>query len=217
MTARFFLALALLGFAASSSTRADTNKPFVIVGFGDSLMAGYLLGPDEGFVPQLQKALIAKGFTNVVVRNAGVSGDTTSGGLSRLDWSLGAETDAVILELGANDALRGIDPKVTRENLEKMIETLKSRHIAILLAGMLSPPNMGADYADRFNPIYPELARKYDLDLYPFFLDGVTTHDDMTLADGMHPNPQGVAEMVKNILPKVEELIGKARTSGTQP
>ena len=217
LTARFLLALALMGFAAASQARAETNKPFVIVGFGDSLMAGYLLGPDEGFVPQLQKALHDKGFDNVVVRNAGVSGDTTSGGLSRLDWSIGAETDAVILELGANDALRGIDPEITRDNLEKMIETLQKRHIAILLAGMLSPPNMGSDYAGRFNTIYPDLAKKYSLSLYPFFLDGVTTHDNLTLADGMHPNPQGVAVMVKGILPKVEALIAKTQASAARP
>lgn len=204
-------------FIAVSVAQADTNKPFVIVAFGDSLTAGYLLGPDEGFVPQLQKALIAKGFSNVVVRNAGVSGDTTSGGLSRLDWSLGAETDAVILELGANDALRGINPEITRDNLEKMIEALQKRHIAILLAGMLSPPNMGADYANRFDAIYRDLAKKYDLALYPFFLDGVATHDDLTLADGMHPNPQGVGVMVKGILPKVEALIADTREQAKRP
>lgn len=206
-----------MGFAAASQARAETNKPFVIVAFGDSLTAGYLLGPDEGFVPQLQKALTAKGFADVVIRDAGVSGDTTSGGLSRLDWSLGAETDAVILELGANDALRGIDPEITHDNLEKMIEMLQKRHITILLTGMLAPPNMGADYAGRFNAIYPDLAKKYDLDLYPFFLDGVTTHDNLTLADGMHPNPQGVAVMVKGILPKVEALIGKVEARAAHP
>ena len=210
LTARILLALALISFAASSAAQAGTSKPFVIVGFGDSLMAGYLLGPDEGFVPQLQKALVARGYTQVAVRNAGVSGDTTSGGLSRLDWSLGSETDAVILELGANDALRGIDPKLTRDNLEKMIVALQDRHVTILLAGMLAPPNMGADYAARFNPIYTDLAKKYHLALYPFFLDGVATHDKLMLADGMHPNPQGVAVMVKGILPKVEALIDKA-------
>ena len=217
MTARFLLTLALMAFAFTPQAHAEATKPFVIVGFGDSLMAGYLLGPDEGFVPQLQKALHDKGFTNVEVRNAGVSGDTTSGGLSRLDWSIGSETDAVILELGANDALRGIDPEITRDNLEKMIETLQKRHIPVLLAGMLAPPNMGADYAKRFNPIYPDLAKKYGLDLYPFFLDGVTTHDDLTLADGMHPNPKGVAVMVKGILPKVEALITKAEANAAKP
>jgi acyl-CoA thioesterase-1 len=202
------LLLALtLAFMVSLTPAAAADKPFVIVAFGDSLTAGYLLGPDEGFVPQLQTALTAKGYTHVTLRDAGVSGDTTSGGLSRLDWSIGAETDAVILELGANDALRGLDPAITRHNLEQIIETLQSRHIAVLLVGMLAPPNMGADYAAKFNPIYPALARKYHLDLYPFFLDGVATHQDLTLADGMHPNAKGIAVMVKGILPKVETLI----------
>ena len=133
--------------------------------------------------------------------------DTTSGGLSRLEWSVGAETDAVILELGANDALRGIDPSVTQANLAMMIKTLQARSIKVLLVGMLAPPNMGREYADAFNPIYPDLARRFDLDLYPFFLDGVAANPKHTLADGMHPNPEGVAVMVKGILPKVETLL----------
>lgn len=186
---------------------AGGKKPFVIVAFGDSLTAGYLLGPDEGFVPQLQAALHAKGHTNVVVRDAGVSGDTSSGGLSRLDWSVGSETDAVILELGANDALRGVDPAITQTNLEMMIKELQARSIRVLLVGMLAPPNMGKDYARAFNPIYPELAKRYDLDLYPFFLDGVAAVPGTTLEDGMHPNAKGVGIMVERILPKVENLL----------
>lgn len=192
---------------AQADENTSTNKPFVIVAFGDSLTAGYLLGPDEGFVPQLQKALLAKGHTNVEIRDAGVSGDTTAGGLSRLDWSIGSETDAVILELGANDALRGLDPLITRQNLEAMITTLQARHIKVLLVGMLAPPNLGADYSKAFNPIYPELAKQFDLDLYPFFLDGVAGKPSLALADGMHPNAQGIAIMVEGILPKVENLI----------
>lgn len=205
------LALVFYGSTLSVPAQADENapakKPFVIVAFGDSLTAGYMLGPDEGFVPQLQKALRAKGHNDVEVRNAGVSGDTSAGGLSRLDWSVGAETDAVILEFGANDALRGIDPTLTRQNLDQMIRTLQARHIRVLLVGMLAPPNMGVDYSRAFNPIYPDLARDFDLDLYPFFLEGVAAQPSLTLSDGMHPNAQGIALMVEGILPKVENLI----------
>ncbi|MDO8290907.1 MAG: arylesterase [Parvibaculum sp.] len=211
MMAAFAAAVLLYASGHTIPAQADENavaqKPFVIVAFGDSLTAGYLLGPDEGFVPQLQKALHARGHTNVEVRDAGVSGDTTSGGLSRLDWSIGSETDAVILELGANDALRGLDPLITRQNLETMIRTLQARHIRVLLVGMLAPPNLGADYGRAFNPIYPDLAAQFDLDLYPFFLDGVAGHPSLALADGMHPNAQGIAIMVEGVLPKVENLI----------
>jgi acyl-CoA thioesterase-1 len=186
------------------------DKPFTIVALGDSLTAGYLLGPGQGFVPQLQKALRDKGYNNIVISDAGVSGDTSTGGLGRLDWGVGPETKAVILELGANDALRGVDPKLTRANLEEIITRLQKRKIPVLLAGMLAPPNMGADYGRSFDAIYPELAEKYGLVFYPFFLDGVAANDKLTLEDGMHPNPQGVAIMVKRILPKVEALIAKA-------
>lgn len=193
--------------SADAPANATGRKPFVIVAFGDSLTAGYLLGPDEGFVPQLQAALHDRGHTHVVIRDAGVSGDTSSGGLSRLDWSIGAETDAVILELGANDALRGIDPVVTQTNLQMMIKELQARSIRILLVGMLAPPNMGEDFARAFNPIYPDLAKRNDVDLYPFFLDGVAAQASLTLDDGMHPNAKGVAIMVERILPKVENLL----------
>lgn len=186
------------------------EKPFTVVALGDSLTAGYLLGPGEGFVPQLQKALRDKGYNNVVISDAGVSGDTSSGGLGRLDWGVGPETKAVIVELGANDALRGVDPKLTRMNLEEIIARLQTRKIPVLLAGMLAPPNMGADYGKAFNAIYPELAEEYGLVFYPFFLDGVAANEKLTLGDGMHPNVEGVAVMVKRILPKVEALIAKA-------
>ena len=164
------------------------EKPFTVVALGDSLTAGYLLGPGEGFVPQLQKALRDKGYNNVVISDAGVSGDTSSGGLGRLDWGVGPETKAVIVELGANDALRGVDPKLTRMNLEEIIARLQTRKIPVLLAGMLAPPNMGADYGKAFNAIYPELAEEYGLVFYPFFLDGVAANEKLTLGDGMHPN-----------------------------
>lgn len=212
MTAALGLVLALYALIGFIPAQA-AEKPIVIVALGDSLTAGYLLGPDEGFVPQLQKAISEGATRPVAIRNAGVSGDTTSGGLSRLDWSIGSETDAVILELGANDALRGIDPAITRKNLVTMIETLQARHIKVLLVGMYAPPNLGADFGAAFNPIYPELAKKYDLALYPFFLDGVTAVPGMTLADGMHPTPEGVAVMVKSILPYVRDLVSEIATT----
>lgn len=205
------LCAALVWLALSPALAAE--KPLTIVAFGDSLTAGYLLGPGEGFVPQLQKALRAKGHNNVVIADAGVSGDTSSGGLARLDWGVGPGTSAVILELGANDALRGVDPELTRANLEEILSRLQKRNIPVLLAGMLAPPNMGADYGKAFDAIYPQLAAKYGAVFYPFFLDGVAAEKKLTLDDGMHPNAEGVAIMVKRILPKVEALI--AKTSAT--
>lgn len=184
-------------------------EPVRIVGFGDSLMAGYQLAPGDGFTPQLQKALRDTGH-EVEVVNAGVSGDTTAGGLARLDWSVPDGTSLVILELGANDALRGIPPEITAQNLDAMITSLKARNIDVLLAGMLAPPNMGAAYGADFNRIFPELADKHQLTLYPFFLDGVAAEQELLLADGMHPNPDGIGKMVAGILPfvtaKLEQL-----------
>ncbi len=189
--------------ALSATARAETIS---LVGFGDSLMAGYQLPPEDAFPARLEKALKEKGL-DVTVANAGVSGDTSSGGLARIDWSIPDGTRGVILELGANDALRGIPPEETRKNMEAMIARLKERGIAVLLAGMMAPPNMGADYAARFNPIYPELAEKYGLELYPFFLDGVVTDTALKLEDGMHPNGNGVGMMVEKALPTVERFI----------
>lgn len=189
--------------ALSATARAETIR---LVGFGDSLMAGYQLPPEDAFPARLEKALKEKGL-DVAVANAGVSGDTSSGGLARIDWSIPDGTKGVILELGANDALRGIPPEETRKNIEAMIARLKERGIAVLLAGMMAPPNMGADYAARFNPIYPELAEKYGLELYPFFLDGVVTDAALKLEDGMHPNGNGVGTMVEKALPVVERFI----------
>ncbi|QLL63557.1 arylesterase [Sinorhizobium mexicanum] len=201
---RFFLSLAMT-IALSSTVRAESVS---LVGFGDSLMAGFQLPPEDAFPARLQKALKDKGL-DVAITNAGVSGDTTSGGLSRIDWSVPDGTKGVILELGANDALRGIPPEQSRKNLEAMIARLKERGIAVLLAGMMAPPNMGTDYAARFNPIYPELAAKYDLEFYPFFLDGVVTDGALKLEDGMHPNSRGVGEMVERFLPVAERFIAK--------
>lgn len=199
---RVFLAL-MMTFALSCTARAETIS---LIGFGDSLMAGYQLPPEDAFPARLEKALKEKGF-DVTIANAGVSGDTSSGGLARIDWSVPDGTKGVILELGANDALRGIAPEETRKNIEAMITRLKDRGIAVLLAGMIAPPNMGADYAARFNPIYPELAEKYGLELYPFFLDGVVTEAKLKLEDGMHPNGDGVGVMVEKALPVVERFL----------
>ncbi|HEV7320280.1 MAG TPA: arylesterase [Ensifer sp.] len=201
---RVFLAL-MMTIALSSAARAETIG---LVGFGDSLMAGYQLPPEDAFPARLEKALKEKGL-NVTIANAGVSGDTSSGGLARIDWSVPDGTKGVILELGANDALRGIAPEETRKNIEAMIVRLTERGIAVLLAGMMAPPNMGADYAARFNPIYPELAQKYGLELYPFFLDGVVTEAKLKLDDGMHPNGDGVGVMVDKALPVVERFLTK--------
>lgn len=193
----------VLAVLAMTPTNAE---PVQIVGFGDSLMAGYQLGPGESFPEKLEMALNERGH-DVVIANAGVSGDTSSGGLSRLDWSVPDGTDLVILELGANDMLRGIAPEVTRKNLTAMVETLQARDIKIILAGMLAAPNLGAGYADEFNPIYPQLAQSHDLPFYPFFLDGVATETALLLEDGMHPNAAGVERMVENFLPTIEQVL----------
>lgn len=192
--------LAMTGIA-----QAETVKG---VGFGDSLMAGYQLNNGEGFPDQLQKSLIALGY-DVEISNAGVSGDTSSGGLSRLDWSVQDGTNFVILELGANDALRGISPEITRKNIDEMIVGLKGRDIDVLLVGMLAPPNMGDAYAAAFNSIYPELAAEHELMLYPFFLDGVLMQPAKLLSDGMHPNPDGVQTMVEKFLPYIQSFLDK--------
>lgn len=181
-------------------------KTVTIIGFGDSLMAGYELAPGEAFPVKLEIALKDKGH-DVTVTNASVSGDTTSGGLARLDWSVPDGTDAVLLELGANDALRGISPEKTRSNLDAMIARLKDRGIAVLLVGMLAPPNMGSDYAVRFDTIYPELAKAHEVTLYPFFLDGVAAEKGLDIGDGMHPNAKGIDIMVDRFLPYAETLI----------
>jgi len=201
IAAGVLLFLTLCG--AISPARAET---FTIVGFGDSLMAGFSLGPGECFTDKLQAALRAKGH-DVTVANAGVSGDTSSGGLSRLDWSVPDGTKLVILELGANDMLRGVSPSITEKNLDDMLAKLKARKIAVLLAGMRAAPNLGADYQSAFDAIYPKLAAKYDVPLYPFFLDGVAGQPGLRLEDGLHPNPKGVEVMVERILPFVEKAI----------
>ncbi|MEI1249954.1 arylesterase [Rhizobium aouanii] len=185
---------------------AANARTINLVGFGDSLMAGYQLPPGDGFPEKLQAALKAKGL-DVTIANAGVSGDTTAGGLARIDWSVPDGTDGVILELGANDALRGIPPEESEKNLDQMITRLKERGIAVLLAGMMAPPNMGADYAARFNPIYQKLSEKHGLPLYAFFLDGVALEAGLKLDDGMHPNARGIDVMVEKMEPAVTNFV----------
>lgn len=185
---------------------ANAEKSVRIVAIGDSLTAGYGLPQGEDFPAQLEAALQAKGL-NVVVDNAGVSGDTTTGGLQRLDWALGNDADYVILELGANDALRGIQPEITRGNLEKILVILQEKNIPVLLTGMLAPPNMGANYTTEFDKIFPDLAKKYKTDFYPFFLKDVAADPALNQNDYIHPNAEGVKVIVNNMLPYVEQFI----------
>jgi acyl-CoA thioesterase I len=190
---------------------ANAASPVKIVALGDSLTAGYGLAEKDGFVPRLQAALAAKGVA-AEVTNAGVSGDTAADGLARLDWSVPNGTDAVIVELGANDMLRGLDPAVTRNKLDAILLRLTQRHIAILLCGMRAAPNLGPEYGHAFESIYPELAAKYGALLYPFFLDGVAGNRNLDQADGLHPNAAGVGVIVERILPKAEELVARVRS-----
>ena len=202
--------LALTLFGTALVAYAATERPVKIVAFGDSLTVGYGLPATDAFPVKLAHALEAKGIKIQIV-NAGVSGDTASGGLARLDWSLPSDTDAVILELGANDAMRGIDPAVTRQALAAILTKLKERGVAVLLCGMYAPPNMGADFERAYQRMYPQLARSYDAILYPFFLDGVAGHREHNQADGIHPTSKGVDLIVKAILPKVEELVARVK------
>lgn len=214
---RRIVTLACVGGIAAALTnvaipdRLGADASIKIVAFGDSLTAGYGLPASAAFPVKLEQALKAKGVA-VTIENAGVSGDTASGGLARLDWSIPDGTDAVILELGANDALRGIDPKVTRAALEAIVKRLTERHIAVLLAGMLAPRNLGPDYAKAFDPIYPEIATVHGLVFYPFFLEGVAAEAGLNQGDGMHPTAAGVDVIVSRILPKVEELIARVKS-----
>lgn len=200
-----FLLGVLLLFAPGLSAPASA-EPYKIVGFGDSLMAGYRLDTGQSFPEKLEKALRERGH-DVVIANAGVSGDTTSGGLARLDWSVPEGTQLVILELGANDMLRGVDPALTRRNLDAMISRLRERDIDVLLAGMLAAPSLGPEYQSEYDAIFPELAAEHGLPLYPFFLDGVAGDAQYQLDDRMHPNAAGIDRMVSLFLPVVERLL----------
>lgn len=200
--------LAGLGLAAVCLTGVAAAQPVRLVAFGDSLTAGYQLPRQDGFAAKLETALRRQGH-DVTVIDGGVSGDTTTGGLARLDWTLGEGTDAVILELGANDMLRGVDPKIPEANLGKMLAHLKEKHIKVLLAGMRTMPSMGKDYAVVFDPIYARLAKRYDVALYPFFLEGVLGDPAQHLPDGLHPNARGVDTIVAHILPSVDALLDR--------
>ncbi|WP_456632132.1 arylesterase [Bradyrhizobium sp. URHC0002] len=193
--------------AQAQAPAAAPDKPVKMVVLGDSLSAGLGLSASAAFPARLQKALDDKGI-KVDMINAGVSGDTASGGRDRLDWSIPEGTEAVILELGANDALRGTDPAVTRAALTDILTRLKARKIAVLMCGMLAPPNYGSEYAARFNAIYPELSKSFGVPLYPFFLEGVAADAKLNQADGLHPTAEGIDVIVKNILPMVEAFLG---------
>ena len=203
------LSLLLLAPATASAqaTASRETRPVKMVVLGDSLSAGLGLSAPAAFPARLQKALQSKGIA-VDMINAGVSGDTTSGGRDRLDWSVPEGTAAVIVELGANDALRGVDPKVTRAALTDILTRMKARKIAVLLCGMYAPPNDGADYSARFNALYPEIATEFGVPLYPFFLEGVATEARLNQPDGLHPTADGIDVIVKNILPTVEAFLG---------
>ena len=193
--------------ALGVGVRSPSADPeFIIAAFGDSLTAGYGLPAADAFPVRLESAL-RKAGKRVRVINAGVSGDTTAGGRARLGWVLADKPDAVIVELGANDAMRGIDPAETSRNLAAILQVLKKRGVRVLLAGMLAPPNLGDRYAKAFNAIYPELAAAYDVSLYPFFLDGVAAIPTLNQPDGIHPTAEGVERIVKGILPYVVRVV----------
>jgi len=199
--------LALLALALISAPAQAADK--LVVAFGDSLMAGYQLPPGQGFVPQLEAALRRQGVA-ARVHNAAVSGDTTAQGRARLDWvlaALKAKPDLVIVELGANDMLRGLDPGNAEANLDAVLAELTGRRIPVLLAGMMAAPNLGPDYARRFDMIYPRLAKKYRVPLYPFFLQGIIGDRSLHIGDAIHPNRAGVSVIVRGILPRVKPLL----------
>lgn len=185
---------------------AEEGEEFRILVLGDSLSAGYGLAAAEAFPAQLERALRERG-QQVRVINAGVSGDTTAGGLARLDWALAERPQLVILQLGANDALRGLDPALARANLDAILTRLKRDGIRVLLTGMRAPRNLGPGYYNKFDPIYSELAKKHQVPLDPFFLEGVALRPELNLADGLHPNPKGIAVIVKRVLPQVCKLV----------
>jgi acyl-CoA thioesterase I len=195
---------------AAEGQAAKDSGEIVILAFGDSLTAGLHIPPDKAFPAQLQAALRDKGYS-VRVLNSGVSGDTAADGLARLEWSLDGQVDGAIVELGANDALRGIEPKVTEPSLAEILKSFKEKRIELLLAGMEAPRNWGPDYDDAFRAMYPRLAQSYGALFYPFFLKDVADVSSLKLADGLHPTPEGVAVIVRNILPEVEKLIARIK------
>ena len=200
-----FAAVLAAAFAAPASAR--TVK---LVALGDSLTAGYGVPPGKAFPDQLEAALKARGW-DVTVVNAGVSGDTAEDGLARWDWAVPADADALIVELGANDMLRGLEPEATKRTLAAILDRAKAAHLPALIAGMRAAPNLGADYDKAFDAIYPALAERYGAVLYPFFLDGVAGDPKLNQPDGLHPTPAGVAVIVGRIAPAVEELLGRTK------
>ncbi|SCY19280.1 arylesterase [Microvirga guangxiensis] len=208
MTIIFACALVFTALLAPSSAALAQEKTLKLVALGDSLTAGYGLPEAAAFPVVLEKALKAKGY-KVEIANAGVSGDTSSGGLDRLDWSIPDGTDGVIVELGANDMLRGLDPAGTRKNIETIVERLKARNIPVMLAGMYASRNLGEAYIQKFDTIYSDIAKKHDLVLYPFFLDGVAGERSLNLPDGLHPTAKGVEIIVERILPTVESFLAR--------
>jgi acyl-CoA thioesterase-1 len=211
-TLRRRAAAATLAFLLLPATAGLAN-PLKILAFGDSLVAGYGLDAEESFPVQLEAALQAKGH-DVKVINGGVSGDTTAAGRARLAWSLAERPDAVIVELGANDALRGLDPAKVYENLNAILTTLRGEGLPVLLAGMYALRNLGPEYRKEFDAVYPRLAEEHGVPLYPFFLDGVVLNRELNQFDGLHPNARGVAVIVERILPHVIELIERAEAHG---
>jgi acyl-CoA thioesterase I len=204
-------AIALVALVLSTAAlQAAPSAPVKIVVLGDSLTAGLGLPVGEGFVSRLQAALTANGYA-AEIANAGVSGNTAADGLARLDWSVPSGTEAVILELGANDMLRGLSPQVTGEALAAILRRLAERHVHVLLCGMRAAPNLGSSYAKAFEGIYPDLAAAFGVPLYPFFLDGVAADPKLLQPDGLHPNAAGVNAIVARILPSVEGLIAEVR------
>lgn len=197
----------------SGDSHAAPARPLRLLALGDSLTAGYGLPPGDGFVPRLQAALQAKGH-NVTVLNGGVSGDTTAGGLTRLDWALADRPDAVIVELGANDMLRGLKPSAVRANLDAILTRLAQRRLPVLLAGMRASPSLGREYGEKFDPLYPDLAKAHGALLYPFFLEGVAADAALNQGDGIHPNAAGVTVIVERILPTVIRLLDQAARPG---
>ena len=183
-------------------TNISFAADYTILTLGDSLSAGYGLNKGESFPAQLEKKLLDEGH-DIRMINAGVSGDTTKGGLARLNWALADKPDMVIVELGANDGLRGLDPALMQDNLDKILSQLKQRNIKVLLAGMYAPPNFGEDYGQKYNEVFPALAKRHNVTLYPFFLDGVAGIPKLNLEDGIHPTKEGIAIIVKRILPYV--------------
>jgi acyl-CoA thioesterase I len=208
MTYKFKALLSIVLLFIMAGAGQALAAPVKILALGTSLTQGYGLPPGTEFTVQLQAALKKSGI-DAVVTNAGVSGDTTAGGLARLDWSLADHPDAVIVELGSNDMLRGIAPSETEKNLRAILDRLKAAHVKVLLTGMHAQRNLGADYVKQFDAIYPRLAKDGNVLFYPFILDGVALNPKLNQADGMHPNPAGVKIIVTRILPLVKKLVPK--------